>query len=97
MEAGSICLGRSHLAADHLENLTAELFHCILPVATVSKKVMHISKLKKKGGTRPADQLADCLFPVALRFRQLSSIAPPLALVIPARDHHIPIFKLGLT
>ena len=93
MEAGSICLCRSHLTADHLENMTAELFHCILPVATVvSKKVMHISKLKKKGGTRPADQLADGLLPVALRLGQLAGVTSPLTLVIPDK-HKFPDLK----
>ena len=38
VETGSVCLGRGHLTANHLENLPAKLFHCILPVVTVSKK-----------------------------------------------------------
>ena len=66
MQAGSICLGRSHLAADHLENLTAELFHCILPVATVSKKVMHNFKIEEERGDKTCRPVGRLPFPSCL-------------------------------
>ena len=35
MQAGSICLGRSHLTAHHLNNLTPEFLYSLFPVVGV--------------------------------------------------------------